>query len=155
MKQLLWNLMKLLWACVMPIGIGGYVLGTLSAKASIIWISVCSVVLAGIYGFLSAYRLGPGEYQGEFLGESEIAEFNPNQWLFRAWCIFSLSIVVPAYQLKPHFAIVIPTLLVLALVIVISLASIFGRQICRLKRNGRYSWIFRLLGISRNNLSGI
>lgn len=128
MKQLLWNFAKLAWTVVAVVGYIFYFKGSMGVAATIVWIALASVTLAAVYAFLSAYRLGPSTELGEFLSKSEVAEFNPNQWLFRAWVVLSLGIILPAYHYQPVWVIVAPALLAGSLILTIAIMATLGRH---------------------------
>lgn len=137
MKQLLWNSMKLAWFIVASLGYYLHYTDRLSAGYTVIWLMVCSVGLSAVYSFLMAYRTGTSTALGEFLSKSEIAEFNPNQWLLLAWVALSIGIALPAYHYDPPWAIVGPSLLAGAVVLTIAAMSIAGRCYHRYKKPGQ------------------
>lgn len=139
MKQLFWNISKLLWVIVACYGYVLHYNGEMGAELTMVWVGSVSVALAAVYSFLSAYRLGPSTELGEFIPKSEIAEFNPNQWLFRAWTVLSLAIILPAYHYRPIWVIIAPVLLVFALMVTISLLSLLGRHYHRMIQDRRHT----------------
>ncbi len=134
LKQLLWNSVKLVWVMVATVGYWLHFTDRLDARLTTLWVTLSSLSLAAVYSFLSAYRLGPSKELGEFLPKSEIAEFNPNQWLFGAWLLLSLGIALPAYHYRPAWVIIAPSLLAGALLLTIGLLAVLGRSYHRMVR---------------------
>ncbi len=129
MKQVLWNLLKLFWMICAIGGYGLYFMGTISAEEVMIWVVTLSLLLVAIYSFLSAYRLGPRISPDKFDPEKDVAEMNPNQWLYIIWVIQSVAIVIPAYSFSVVCVIVSVSLLAFGILIVCAITAAIGRSI--------------------------
>ncbi len=128
MKQFIWNLVKWMWVILASYAYVLYFTYKLSANQTMVWVCTASVTLAASYGFLSGYRLGTNNVLGEFIPNSEISEINYNQWLFAAWTILSVGIIIPAYNYRPAWAIVATSLLVLGVVVAVAITYCAGRH---------------------------
>lgn len=128
MKQFIWNLVKWMWVIVASCSYILYFTDKLSANLTMMWVGTTSIVLAASYGFLSGYRLGSSDALGEFIPNSEISKINYNQWLFAAWTVLSLGIVIPAYNYRPAWTIVATSLLVFGVVVAVAFTSWAGRH---------------------------
>lgn len=136
MKKRFWNLAKFIW---MAMVVGGYIFyftGTYNATQIIVWEVGLSLSLTAVYSFLSTYRLGPRKGKYEFNPSTDIAEMNPNQWLYITWAVQSVAIIIPAYSFSLVCAIVLVALLAVALLVTCSIMAILGRKCCNLIANG-------------------
>lgn len=129
MKQVLWNLLKLFWMICAIGGYGLYFVGTINAEEVMIWVVALSLLLVAIYSFLSAYRLGPRISPDKFDPEKDVAEMNPNQWLYVIWVIQSVAIVIPAYSFSLVCVIVSVSLLAFGVLVVSAITAAIGRSI--------------------------
>lgn len=129
MKQVLWNSLKLFWMICAIGGYGLYFASTLSAEEVMIWEAALSLLLAAIYSFLSAYRLGPRISPDKFDPVKDVAEMNPNQWLYIIWVMQSVAIVVPAFSFSLVCVIVSVSLLAFGVLVVCAITAAIGRSI--------------------------